>query len=131
MRISDWSSDVCSSDLAPPEAAVLTSEVLTRDSLLEIARRRKRGWGSRSRLAAEHFPGACQKTPELTGLLLQPRLHDQRPFLAGPYEPKAAMLGRRAEFRPGHPPPTGTRASNPASDGAPTHKHPNCTANNP
>lgn len=56
-------------------AAALKSEVITRDRLFEIARRRELRWPLRGGITAEDFLRPRREIQDLTGLLLQPRLH--------------------------------------------------------
>jgi hypothetical protein len=55
--------------------AVLKSEVITGDRLFEIARRCERRRPLRGGITAEDFLRPRSEIQDLTGLLLQPRLH--------------------------------------------------------
>src|SRR3546814_18655521 len=69
MRISDWSSDVCSSDLVGPAVGVPAS-----------ARERRIAYGMASRLiGALHFQTVCAELVEAPFFLLDARKED-RPF---------------------------------------------------
>src|SRR3546814_8745248 len=68
MRISDWSSDVCSSDLLPTdEAALLRHYILADDDLIHIDRRRRpeNRIGFALQLCALRYPGRTLAPGEL------------------------------------------------------------------
>src|SRR3546814_12148270 len=91
MRISDWSSDGCSSDLQPERTVACELEAAHHEQLHQIAQVKARGGGVEP--AVEHDPGSAQGPPERRGTrgdLDAPAPHPER---------KSDVMGRGVSVR--------------------------------